>query len=218
MSESVGGLVVPYVIARSEEIVCDPLYFYSDARWGVFLSYQRRRAADWLHGILRARVLDTSEGEPMWRQVNTLRQWRCMDEGLCQVCGREAAQPGQPMPWILTETAFHALSWRADAGDTNAPPTCWDCIPVALEQCPRLGVSAEVVTVAWREPIAVLGDLYRPGPGVGWQLPSPVQRQVYVGLDEFARHPRVLANQLVVRLHGIERGALGRRGGSLMAR
>ncbi|WP_214109806.1 hypothetical protein [Acrocarpospora catenulata] len=222
-----GEIPVPYVIARSGELVNDPLLFamdWSRRREVLYLTYASRRAADWVGGILRARVLDSGVGDPLWRQVNTVRQWRCMSELLCQVCGLPAAEPGEPIPWILTETAFHGLAGvpdadggagNGDAGDTNQPPTCRRCIPSALAFCPRLGVSAEVVTAGSAEPVAVLGELFQPGEGAGWRWPVSVGHNVYIGLDEFARHPRVLATQLVMRLHDIRREGGGAGAGEV---
>ncbi len=203
------AIPVPYVIARSGELVEDRPVFAMDQRRGreePYLTYAPGKAADWVSGMLRVRVADTGVGEPLWRKVNTVRQWKCMNELLCQICGLPAAEPGQPLAWVLTEASFQALSWVRDAGDTNQPAVCREHLSVSLRLCPRLRAGAEVVMVEYAEPVAVLAAVFEPGPGADWRIPKLVGHNVYVGLDEFARHPRVLATQLVMRLYGIRRG------------
>ncbi|NAS26640.1 hypothetical protein GT755_33820 [Herbidospora sp. NEAU-GS84] len=197
-------MVVPYVLARSKELVTDPIRFvYSRAVYELVYALVGRRS-DVAMGVLRARVKTSARGEVMWRLVNSIRQWRCMTKKLCQVCGETAGREGDGIPWILTQSAFQTMSYLPpDCGDTNSPPTCRACWPEALKRCPELKSHARVVTVREVEPVAVLGDVYRPSSGPHWRTPELVQEQAYVPLDEFARLPMVLATQLVLLLHGI---------------
>jgi hypothetical protein len=200
----VGGLRVPYVLAFSGELVSTPVAFRAPSRWGgggLRLSYPDARRGDWRFGVLRARVRRNREGEVRWRKVNTFRQWRCMERARCQVCGGDARDPAfGRVGWIITPTAFRPVDGLNNGGDTNQPATCAGCVPDALAMCPRLGGGAAVVSVGEVEPVAVLANVYRLGRGGVAVLSG---HNVYVGLDEFARHPFVLATQLVVRLYDI---------------
>ncbi|MEO3853525.1 hypothetical protein [Acrocarpospora sp. B8E8] len=202
-----GGLRVPYVLAFSGELVSTPVRFCAvKPGGGLRLSYPIPQKGDWSYGVLRARAARHRRGEVLWRKVNPVRQWNCMRAIWCQVCGRDARDPDSGrMSWIITPTAFRPVAWLPEAGDTNQPATCQGCVPEALEMCPRLGVGARVVSVGEAEPVAVLADVFQPGRG-GAAILS--RHNVYVGLDEFALHPRVLATQLVVRLHDIREAAL----------
>jgi hypothetical protein len=201
---------VPYVIAWSGEAVEQPLAFMNDAgesrrdfcepmvflRERARLSYVDPHPSDWVNGLLRARVGQDRSGEPLWRMLNTHRQWLCMMLGLCQVCGESAMDlETSRMWWVITETAFRATD--AGEGLTNAPPTCPACIPESLALCPQLRKSSAVYTAAHAEPVGVLADVFFPSLSGGV---APVGHNVFVGFDEMSRHSRVLATQLVVRL------------------
>ncbi|MEQ4724050.1 hypothetical protein [Nonomuraea sp. B19D2] len=106
---------VPYTIAYANEIVTDPIGFVPYAG-RLRLSYLPSKPGDWITdplapslgrvgSILRARVRDLRNrpdrrGAERMRKLNTLRQWRCMDKLLCQVCGDPAADPETGrIPW-----------------------------------------------------------------------------------------------------------------------
>lgn len=211
-----GYTTVPYVIAYSNELVDDRIWF--DRVGGrLRLAYQPPREGDWYGTagslqyascILRARVRDLRDqppevrGHERMRRLNTGRQWRCMDELWCQVCGRPASDPDTGRtPWLLVSTVFEATG--TDAGRTNAPPCCWDCIPKALKECRMLRAewpwmcTVERVTTA-----GVLADVYRPTPT---GLPSLQVHNAFVSWTDARWHPYALAVAQVVELHGMAR-------------
>lgn len=189
------ALRVPYITAWSDEEMPHPLAFeFSAEVAGLRLTYPDPHPEDWVFGVLRARHGILRGGRPEWLKVNTLRQWQCMDHALCQVCGLPAADPETGRIWWLLTDAD-----GTGDGYSNAPPTCKSCIPEAIASCPRLRSNASVCSVADCEPFAVLGDVFEFGAG-GANL---VERNVLVGLDEFRALAAVLAQQLVVTLHGL---------------
>lgn len=193
-------LRVPYVIAWSGEAVAHPLVFsashYSD---GPRLTYIDPRPSDWVDGVLRARIRTSRRGEPMWRMLNVARQWECMRGLLCQVCGGSGIDPATGrIWWVLTETGFRATS--ADGGHTNAPPTCPKCIPESLAYCPQLRKSSAVYTAVCAVPAGVLAEVFEPTAN---GAARHVGHNEFVGFDEPARHPFVLATQLVMQLHDL---------------
>jgi hypothetical protein len=208
-----GYSTVPYTIAYANELVTDPIGFVPYAG-RLRLSYLPSRPGDWATsragsrrggGILRARVRDLRDrpeqrGPERMRKLNTRRQWRCMDRLLCQVCGGPAADPGDGLiPWPVTKTVFDRTG--PDSGLTNAPPTCWSCIPKALEECPMLRQDFTVYTVSNVRSAGVLADLYRPG-----MLRSlePAGHNVFIAWDNYPRHPYALAAAQVVELRGMK--------------
>ncbi|QFY12555.1 hypothetical protein GBF35_43620 [Nonomuraea phyllanthi] len=209
-----GYSIVPYTIAFANEIVTDPIGFVPYAG-RMRLSYVPSRPGDWVDpygarlgsvgGILRARVRDLRDrldqrGPERMRKLNTRRQWRSMGKLLCQVCGGPAADPRNGLiPWTVTKTVFERTG--LDSGRTNAPPTCWSCIPKALEECPMLREDFAVYTVAEVRSVGVLADLYRPGVLRALEF---MGRNVFVGWNDFQRHPYALAVAQVVELHGMK--------------
>jgi hypothetical protein len=194
------ALRVPRVIAWSGEAVDQKLLFEEHRASGGFrLTHASHvRDTDWKYGVLRPRVKDAwGSGEPLWRMLNSRRQWRYMEQNKCQVCSKPAADPDGRIPWVITETGYRAT---ADAGLTNAPATCRACMPEALALCPQLRKSSAVYTVAAAEPVAVLAETFEPGPNLE---AVKTGHNVQVDLDEFARLPYVLATQLVVRLEDL---------------
>ncbi|MER5643227.1 hypothetical protein [Streptosporangium sp. NPDC002524] len=196
-------LRVPYVIAHAGEALPQRLRFARRPLGGLRLAYDDPRRGDVVHGVLRARVLNNRRGAPQWRKLNTLRQWRCMEKNLCQVCGLDATDPDTGrIPWITTATAFRDIPDVPNSGYTSAPATCRACIPESLGMCPRLHVSSAVHTVARSEPAAVLADMFTPGPDG-----RPVhtgEHNVLVGLNEPALLRNALATQLIVQLHDLQ--------------
>ncbi|QFY09658.1 hypothetical protein GBF35_26050 [Nonomuraea phyllanthi] len=210
-----GYTIVPYTIAYANEIVTDPIGFVPYAG-RVRLSYMPSKPGDWVtasrgvrgmgggSGILRARVLDLHDkpdrrGPERMRKLNTRRQWRCMDKLLCQVCGGPAFDTSGTISWALTKTVFERTG--LDSGRTNSPPTCRDCIPKALQECPMLREDFAVYRVGYVTPAGVLADLYRPG--VLRNL-EPFGHNMFVAWDDYTHHPYALAAAQVVELHGMQ--------------
>ncbi|GII90631.1 hypothetical protein [Sinosporangium siamense] len=192
-------LRVPHVIAYSEEAVPQHLAFRRSAVREPYLAYTDPRGTDWALGVLRARVRGNRRGQPQWKLLNTLRQWRCMIKDLCQVCGGRAADPETGrLWWIITETAYRQLG---DGHHTSAPATCRARIPESLASCPRLRESGDVFTAASAEPSAVLADMFAPGPQ--GRAVHTGEHNVFVSLEWTDLLRSALATQLVVRLHDL---------------
>lgn len=193
-------LTVPYVIAYSEELVEDPICFVRDYRpdGDYKLSYLWSKPGDWSGGVLRARAHQSRKGKPEWRKLNPRRQWRCMERLRCQVCGKPAVDQYGRYPWIMTETVFRWDEENPNSIITNAPPTCWGCIPDALNSCPQLRMSSTVYTAGNALPIGVLGDEYERLHN-GEVIPTDA-RNVEVRFKNQRTLPYVLAHQLIVRV------------------
>ncbi|MBT2232192.1 hypothetical protein [Nonomuraea sp. NEAU-A123] len=209
-----GYTTVPYTIAYANELVSDPIGFVPYACRQRLSYLPSSRSGDWVKGpsarswepgILRARVRDLrgkpdERGAERMRKLNQRRQWQCMDKRLCQVCGDPATDPETGLiPWLLTATVFERTG--AESGRTNAPPTCWGCIPRAMEECPMLGESFGLVTAVGVESAGVLADMYRPGLLPGTLMPTA--HNVFVSWDDSTHHPHALATSQVVELRGL---------------
>ncbi|MGP3913734.1 hypothetical protein [Nonomuraea sp. 10N515B] len=210
-----GYTTVPYTIAYANELVTDPIGFVPYAG-RVRLSYLPSKPGDWISDplaqrgmggvgeILRARVRDLRDrpdrrGPERMRKLNTLRQWRCMNKLLCQVCGGLALDTAGYISWALTKTVFERTG--LDSGRTNAPPTCRYCISKALEECPMLREDFAVYQVASVTSAGVLADLYRPGV---LRTLEPAGHNMFVAWDDYQHHPYALAAAQLVELHGME--------------
>ena len=123
-----------------------------------------------------------------------------MDKLLCQVCGGPTTDPETGRVWwVLVPTVFEEVD--AGTGRTNAPPTCRDCIKIALDECPMLQHNATIYTVAQVEPAGVMADMYKPRLDM---TPVLTNHNVFIAWDAFSRHPRTLATSQIVQLHGME--------------
>ncbi|TMR88202.1 hypothetical protein [Nonomuraea basaltis] len=199
-----GYSTIPFTIAFANEEVKDPIVFEVHNH-EYRLTYRKPRLGDWVHGILRGRVKDLLDrpdlrGPERMRKLNTRRQWRCMDKLLCQVCGEVARDPETGRtPWALPSTVFERTG--RDSGRTNAPPTCWSCIPKALEECPMLREDFALYTVAERVSAGVLADLYQPG--ILSEVPILSKHNVFVAWDAHRYHGCALAVAQVVELRGM---------------
>jgi hypothetical protein len=196
--------VIPYVVAFANEVVHDPVTFVPDAG-GLRLAYPDERPEDRVNGVLRVRVQDLRDqvdkrGPERMKTFNTLRQWRAMDNLLCQVCGKPTLDRRTGIsPWVLTRTVFKPTGTHS--GHTNAPPTCWNCLRIAVIECPMLRDNMSIHTVANATPAGVLAHVFRPG---FQHVPVIVNRDVFISWDRHARyHRKTLALTQVFHLQGM---------------
>lgn len=132
-------------------------------------------------------------GEPLYGQVHSLRQIRCMKGPRCQVCG-ERFPADEPTTWVLNNSIDRLIYENPEITRqlTQTPPTCKACIPAAILRCPHLIARAPVVLSVSKFNIwGVEGDLYA--------SPDLVQRGHVLPLGH--RYlPWLLGRQLVVEL------------------
>lgn len=127
-------------------------------------------------------------GEPEFKQVSPSRQRQAMDELRCQVCSKR----------LLIARANWLVPTLPDPGeplDTEHPPVCDKCLPLARAMCPHLRRAGgwTLVRCERHEPVAVMADIYSPITG----------RRVFGG-PVYPEHPQALlaiARQRIVRLH-----------------
>lgn len=127
-------------------------------------------------------------GEPLFGQVHTTRQFRCMKGSRCQVCARKF-EPGEPIPWLVPDAHSQFLPHLI----TQTPPVCERCLPVAKELCPFLRSNDVVeLTVKRHRVFGVVGDYY--------PTRSRAVQGVLLRIDEHTKLPFLLGRQLVVEL------------------
>ncbi|MFI6535046.1 hypothetical protein ACIBHY_21535 [Nonomuraea sp. NPDC050547] len=184
----------PYVIGWTGEAQNPPLKWVP-RHGGLRLGYAVPHRNDFRNGVLLLRQSQNRVGRPDFRTVNTLRQWRCMEKRLCQVCARSAVDRNTGRIWWLLSSGY------GDDGDgyTNAPPTCPACIPEAVSQCSHLRRNAAVFTVGDCSPFGVRADVFAPC------LPPvvPFERNAVLRFDEYDMH-HVVARELLMLLHDVQ--------------
>lgn len=95
-------------------------------------------------GVLWQREGINRGGEPLYGQVNTYRQRRCMLKSRCQVCGGPVNDHAEGDPYTTWLMPLGFLEWVDDEVHaeptpvTATAPTCEACIPLALDVCPNL--------------------------------------------------------------------------------
>lgn len=201
MTRLANGRRVPDANVWTGELVPYPLAFaWHSAALDVRLSYLDPSGEDWMFDVLWARHGQDRSGRHKWRAVNALRQRAMMIEHRCMVCSKPVAEPGERIPWL-----FHTDPETTGDGArlTNLPPTCWECIPEALDTCPPLRRRSRVCTAASSKPFGFVVDLYAPGED---ETAARVERDAMVTLSSpllrFA-----LAKQLWVALDDLQDAA-----------
>jgi hypothetical protein len=86
-------------------------------------------------GILWQREGIGRNGDPDWASVSTYRQRASIAKRKCQVCGNKI-KPGS-IQWLMPLDEGYIETGEGGMLTWN-PPTCEDCIPLALELCPHL--------------------------------------------------------------------------------
>ncbi|GAA3199418.1 hypothetical protein GCM10010486_81560 [Nonomuraea roseoviolacea subsp. carminata] len=187
----------PYVIGWTGEAQNPPLKWVP-RHGGLRLSYAVPHRDDFRNGVLLLRQSQNRTGRPDFKTVNTLRQWRCMDKRLCQVCARSAVDRETGRIWWLLSSGYGGDG----DGYTNAPPTCPACIPEAISRCSHLRRNAAVFTVGDCYPFGVRADVFVP------YLPPlvPFERNAVVRFDDYDMH-HALARELLMRLHDVQPAA-----------
>lgn len=130
-------------------------------------------------------------GMPLFGQVHSMRQIKCMRAPRCQVCGER--MPKTDCTWVLNGSTDPV----PDGGPlpTMTPPTCVKCVPLARVECPHVARLDPllVLRVQRYRVVGVFGDVFVPGMG-GHPI---AQGMVEFGHEQIAW---LLARQLVVEL------------------
>jgi hypothetical protein len=149
------------------------------------------------NGILWQREGISRGGEPQFSQVSTYRQRASMRKRLCQVCGERITTP--VISWLMAPGQFD-VSPEGHAITTN-PPTCDDCVKIALEKCPHLLKAGHfVVKVLEYELWGVQGEGVLYDPKAHAIMRQNQIRVPYLGeLQPMLSRSAVVAKQQVVR-------------------
>lgn len=192
----------PYVISREGEAVLHEVHFeVSPEAGGLRLTFPDPDPRDWDLGVLRARA-GRREGRANFKRMNPRRQWRCMQDLLCQNCGGPAQDPATGRIWWLLA---NESGDDAEKGWASAPPICRACIYPALAICPHLRKHAALYTVGDAQPFAVLAHIFAPTGDLSARLVEP---NAMVGLEEYRKLTRALALELRVMLWDLVRAPI----------
>ena len=106
-------------------------------------------------GVLWQREGIGRNGDPDWASVSTYRQRASIAKRLCQVCGKKI--PPGSIQWLMPLDDGYIENGDGRMLTWN-PPTCRDCIPLALELCPYLKRNGyQILTVLDYEVWGVMG-------------------------------------------------------------
>jgi hypothetical protein len=147
------------------------------------------------HGVLWQRYpVARGRGFPYFARVHPLRQRRCMNRLLCQVCGEPAAADERGTLFMLTFT--DAAGVRAGTQDTvltSNPPVCAPCSELAARRCPHLGRGNAAVYARTVTPWGVYGILAAPEGNYSGQTAAYADQRIH----------RMIAGQQMVTLSGL---------------
>jgi hypothetical protein len=165
----------------------------------VMLAYNTDYAAEEreANGILWQREGINRGGEPQFSQLSTYRQRAAMRKRLCQVCGQKIQT--DVITWLMAPGQLD-VTQEGYAVTTN-PPTCDDCVAIALEKCPHLLKAGHyVVKVLEYELWGVQGEGVLYDPEANAIMRQNGLRVPYVGdLIPMLSRYAVVAKQQVVR-------------------
>lgn len=187
------GLQVPWVTRWTGEIPVNRLRAdVYRVPGGLRLSYPDNIGFRDKHGVLWQHEGIRRGGEPQFAQVSAHRQRTSMTKRICQVCGNKITD--RPIRWLMAPNQLTP----ADDGTalTMSPPTCSDCVEVALKACPHLRTHDRLIlNVLEYEVWGVWGDVVRVQDG---RLQRA--RRVNISYDDRVDLGAVLAKQQVVQL------------------
>lgn len=188
------GKPVPWVVRHAAEANLEPVASLRAGNGGLRLTYRDGRENREASGILWMREGITRSGAPEFSQVNVYRQRASMTRGKCQVCGLTIDE--RPIRWLM---ATAQLEHQEDGtAHTISPPTCSECIPLALELCPALDkIGWSIVKVLDYSIWGVQGDL------VVLDRDGSIRQlnQMRVSYEQRNLHQQVLARQQVAQLN-----------------
>lgn len=138
------GHPVPWVTRWTDEAPQDPIKLSMDLNTNqLWLTYSDgREDREEGTGILWHREGIKRGGRPEFAQVSAYRQRAAMRKCLCQVCGKKIDE--RPIRWLMAKGQLK-IEDEQNAAITFSPPTCSECIPLALELCPFLRESEAVI-------------------------------------------------------------------------
>lgn len=193
------GKPVPWVTRWSGEVIEDmPIVTGSKGPGGVRWAYDDGNEIRENSGLLWLREGLNRSGRPLYADYNTYRQRACMARGKCQVCGSRI--DGRPIRWLLPTAEANKVEENGTVR-TTTPPTCEECIPVALELCPALtkmgwtllkvleyevwGVFGNVVVLDRERNVVQNLPLMDIGYETPWLLEQTLARQQVVAFTKF---------------------------------
>jgi hypothetical protein len=176
------GMQVPWVTRWTNEVSTDKVKTaLVDGELSLFYSDGHEYRDD--HGVLWQREGIGRGGEPQFAQVSAHRQRAAMRKGLCQVCGQRITD--RPIRWLMAANQLTPV--RDGTALTFSPPTCSDCVDVALEACPHLRAHDRIILRVLEYRIwGVFGDVVRLPPEVtdlGPDTRLQVARRVNIAYD-----------------------------------
>lgn len=192
------GRPVPWVTRWSHERSADRLnYGVQVTRDGSFrLGYKDGKDVRDGTGMLWQREGIARGGEPEWAAVNTYRQRSSMRRCQCQVCGKKIDE--RPIRWLMPPDGIEQVD--EDTFITMQPPTCSECIPLALDLCPNLKkYGYQILKVIDYDQWGVYGDVVTMTEGGPRRFKSAVSYNTADYGPDF-RLAHVMAQQAVVRL------------------
>lgn len=190
------GRPVPWVTRWTGEISPTRYDIARDAE-GNFTYIDGQNLKD-NQGVLWQREGIGRQGDPDWASVSTYRQRASIGKRLCQVCGTKI--PPGSIQWLMPLNEGYIE--HGDGGMlTWNPPTCTDCIPLALELCPHLKRNGyQILKVLDYEVWGVMGLTMTEIGG----SPYPIQAaRPYKEDPDFPVHieaGRIMAQQMVAKL------------------
>lgn len=189
------GSPVPWVTRWTNEVHQDRYkYMLQMTRNGLALTYDHNE--DRSDGVLWQREGITRGGRPDWASVSTYRQRSSMKRKLCQVCGTKITDA--PIRWLMPPDGIEQVD--EDTFITMQPPTCSECIPLALDVCPNLKkYGYQIVKVIDYEPWGVYGHVVTSVDGQPRRFTSAICFDTSAYGENFTLG-QVMAQQSVVRL------------------
>jgi hypothetical protein len=192
------GLTVPYITPWSGESIHIPTLVRAGSGLEHRLGYADESLydRDWQGALWARHRLARGNGRPQFDGVHTLRQRRCMNDLLCQVCAcRAQTDDGEATLFILRNDGR-----RIEEGErTTAPPVCSQHALEAAVHCPHLRAGHVVVRVQRVQSWGVAG--LRHHPATLEALPLEANQQLSQVSYEDPQIHWIVASRQVVTLH-----------------
>ncbi|MFE7456443.1 hypothetical protein [Streptomyces sp. NPDC057554] len=153
-------------------------------------------------GVLIGRIsASPGQGRALYREMHVRRQYECMTNLLCQICGEPASENTDGVLFLDWRHRKSPATWP-ERSLTKMPPLCEPCAVRSIAECPHLANEPTCAAIRTPDPRAwgVSGSLYRPVKG-GWYC-YPGTAEIPYG--DFRLHAMV-SSALMVELTNVTR-------------
>ncbi|MEV0776325.1 hypothetical protein [Streptomyces sp. NPDC050428] len=197
------GKRVPFFVPWSTEQPLPAKLVHRPGPGGIALGYQDEIPGDRFRDVLWVRMsMGQGNGRPDMPGVHALRQRRCINHFMCQVCGRPTERRDGRYLFLMHAAGGRAIS---EGERTQTPPVHVKCARESVRDCPHLRESSTAALVEHAPIWGVAGIEYNPHTLAPREPLGNENRPklTEVAYEDHSRIAWIKAAREVISLHGV---------------